>query len=123
MEVVLENLVKGHNLEDKEYIYYYKLIESDLNLSWKQEDIKVQSYGIEITRKDFQNEQFIKVENNNIRHISPHRYKVHNLLKMLYEQTVSPIHLIDVIGAYTDEYVVDYENVFKNVANVSAVCK
>ncbi|MCS4465680.1 hypothetical protein JTS99_01740 [Clostridium botulinum] len=32
---------------------------------------------------------------------------------MLYEQTVSPIHLIDIIGEYTDEYVVDYENVLK----------
>ncbi|WP_261782967.1 DUF6514 family protein [Clostridium botulinum] len=54
MEVVLENLIKGQNLEDKEYIYYYKLIKSDLYISWQEEDIKVQSYGIEIIRKDFQ---------------------------------------------------------------------
>ncbi|EKX80021.1 hypothetical protein JQ032_14220 [Clostridium botulinum] len=39
---------------------------------------------------------------------------------MLYEQTVSPIHLIDIIGEYTDEYVVDYENVLKNA---SSMCK
>ncbi len=120
MEVVLENLIKGQNLEDKEYIYYYKLIKSDLYISWQEEDIKVQSYGIEIIRKDFQKEQLTNLESNNIRHISPHRYKVHNLLKMLYEQTVSPIHLIDIIGEYTDEYVVDYENVLKNA---SSMCK
>ncbi len=70
MEVVLENLIKGQNLEDKEYIYYYKLVKSDLYISWQEEDIKVQSYGIEIIRKDFQKEQLTNLESNNIRHIS-----------------------------------------------------
>ncbi|WP_434282617.1 DUF6514 family protein [Clostridium botulinum] len=65
MEVVLENLIKGQNLEDKEYIYYYKLIKSDLYISWQEEDIKVQSYGIEIIRKDFQKEQLTNLESNN----------------------------------------------------------
>ncbi len=120
MEVVLENLIKGQNLEDKEYIYYYKLIKSNLYISWQEENIKVQYYGIEILRKDFQKGKLINSESNNIRHISPHRYKVHNLLKMLYEKTVSPIHVVDIIGEYADKYVVDYENVLKNV---SSMCK
>ncbi|EJO5346848.1 hypothetical protein NRP93_000909 [Clostridium botulinum] len=120
MEVVLENLIKGENLNGKEYIYYYKLIKSDLYISWKNEDIKMQSYGIEIMRKDFKEEQLKNIESNDIRHISPHRYKVHNLLRILYEQTVSPIHLVDIIGEYVDEYVDDYENVLKSA---SSMCK
>ena len=33
---------------------------------------------------------------------------------MLYENQVSPIHLIDIIGEYVDEYVNDFTNIDLN---------
>jgi hypothetical protein len=30
-------------------------------------------------------------------------------MRMLYENAVSPIHLIDVLGEYIDEYIIDYD--------------
>jgi hypothetical protein len=68
----------------------------------------IQAYGIEIERLDYDKNLLINIERDNINLISPQRKKVENILNLLYENNVSPIHLVDIIGQYADEYVCDF---------------
>ncbi|MDF2675395.1 MAG: Uncharacterized protein K0R09_3667, partial [Clostridiales bacterium] len=38
------------------------------------------------------------------------------LLKMLYENIVSPLHLLDILGEYVDEYIIDFDSALKDTA-------
>ena len=49
------------------------------------------------------------IERDSVEYISPALYKVNSLLSLLYNNNVSPVHLVDVIGEYVDEYVEDFD--------------
>ena len=63
-----------------------------------------QVYGIEVERQDIINGGLVNIERNSVNNISTDKEKV----KRLSKNNVSPIHLIDVIGEYVDEYVSDF---------------
>ncbi len=77
------------------YKYIYRLTKTDF------ENRNV--YGIEIERDDYKNSKNINIEREQVEIISTQKYKVEKLLKKLFENKVSPIQLIDVIGYYVDE--------------------
>ena len=114
--IIVENLSKIHQGEDMEKTYFYRLIKDKFNLNYGDELIEVQSYGIEIERQDKVEGNIVNIERDYIENISPQRHKVHSLLKLLHENTVSPIHLIDIAGDYVDEYINDFDNVLKEIA-------
>lgn len=87
---------------DVEFRYSYRLIKKDYN--------GVPAYGIEIERKDYIDLKNIGLERERIEIISPQRHKVKELLMKLYNNQVSPIHLMDVIGSYVDEYVYEFDS-------------
>ena len=87
--------------EDVEFRYVYRLIKKDYK--------GMTAYGIEIERKDYVGLKKINLERKKIDIISPHRYKVKQLLMKLYNNQVSPLHLIDVIGNYADEHVYEFD--------------
>lgn len=113
--VIVENLNKMVLCEDKKFVYYYRIIKRDLHLS-SGDGSYVQSYGIEIERQDIANGNVVNFERDRVLDISPDRYKVHTLLKLLYDNSVSPLHLIDVAGEYIDEYIMDFENYLEDTA-------
>ena len=82
--------------------YTYRLIKSIYKGS--------QAYGIEVEREDSNCGQVVQIERDNIRLISNNRYKVSELLRLLYKNQVSPIHLVEILGDYVDEYVYDFNN-------------
>lgn len=86
---------------DVEFRYAYRLIKKDYK--------EITAYGIEIERKDYIGLENINLERKKIDVISPHRYKVKQLLMKLYNNQVSPIHLIDIIGVYADEYAYEFD--------------
>ena len=86
---------------DVEFRYVYRLIKKDYR--------GIIVYGIEIERKDCVGLKNINLEREKIEMISPHRYKVKQLLKTLYNNQVSPIHLIDIIGSYADEQAYEFD--------------
>ena len=49
------------------------------------------------------------IERNEIRKISNSKTKVEWLLNLLKDNNVSPIHLVDILGSYVDEYVSDFK--------------
>lgn len=112
--VVVESLLKGRsNDEVAKCNYYYRMVRNEIKLVNEEESMEVQAYGIEIERQDTVNNMVVNVERDCIKNISPHRHKVHNLLKMLYDNTVSPYHLVDVLGDYVDEYSLDFDEALK----------
>lgn len=107
--VIVENLSKVVEAEEKSYTYIYRLLKSEVSLTSEGDNLKVQAYGIEIERQDYLNGVIVNCERESVCAISPQRYRVHNLLKLLYDNCVSPIHLIDIAGEYIDEYVSDFD--------------
>lgn len=114
--VVIENLSKKVVNDDLNYNYFYRLVKSHISVSINGERTMVQAYGIEIERQDIVNDTVVFIERDRVENISPQRHKVKNLIKMLYDNTVSPIHMIDILGEYIDEYISDFDEPLKNIA-------
>lgn len=98
--MIKENFVFVRVTNGIERKYNYKLIENEIN----QNNV----YGIEIERVDYIKEEMIDSFKDSVELISPNKEKVSKLLKMLYENQVSPLHLIDIAGEYIDECVNDF---------------
>ena len=114
--VVVENMSKGKIVGDTKHVYFYRLVRGNIVMTSEDGTMEVQSYGIEVERQDMLNEEVVGINREHINNVSPHRHKVHNLLKLLYDNLVSPIHLVDIIGEYVDCYVNDYEEILEGTA-------
>ncbi|MFL0164027.1 DUF6514 family protein [Candidatus Clostridium helianthi] len=86
---------------DVEYRYAYRLIKKNYK--------GITAYGIEIERKDYIGLKNVNLEREKIDIISIHRYKVKQLLMKLFNNQVSPLHLIDIIGTYVDEHAYEFD--------------
>lgn len=98
---IVQNLNIVRNYDNLRHDYQYRIIETKYN--------EVNTYGIEIERKDFNNYVLINIERNSIEKISYYLEKVRELLSILYKNEVSPIHLVDIIGEKVDEYVSEFK--------------
>jgi hypothetical protein len=114
--MIVESLIRNEISEDIKRNYFYRLTKSKVSLSIGDETMDVQSYGIEIERQDIVNSSIVNIERDSIRSISPHRHKVHDLLRLLYDNCVSPVHLIEILGDYIDEYIVDFDEALKEIS-------
>lgn len=112
--LVVENLIRSEVNENIQYNYSYRIIKDKVSFS-EYDKLDIQSYGIEVERQDLIDGKLFKVERELIKCISPHRHKVHNLVKMLCDNLVSPIHVVDVVGEYIDEYITDYDEILKDI--------
>jgi hypothetical protein len=112
--LVVENLCKNESCDDIKFNYSYRMIKDKVIFS-EYGKLEIQSYGIEVERIDILDDKLVKVERELVKCISPHRHKVHNLLKMLFDNVVSPLHLIDVLGEYIDDYITDYDEILKDI--------
>lgn len=99
---IVENFTKTITKEDVECRYSYRLTEVDF--------YGTRAYGIEIERKDYKDSALVNIERDSVEKISCYLDKVEKLTNMLYVYEVSPIHLIDIIGEYVDEYVQDFNH-------------
>lgn len=101
--MIKENFVFVRVTNGIERKYFYKLIENVVN--------KRVFYGIEIERIDFKGTEEIDSFKDSVELISPDEDKVRALLVMLYDNQVSPLHLIDIAGEFIDECVHDFAEV------------
>lgn len=114
MEIV-ESMIKEIQVGDKMCKYEYMLTKGNLTLNNANDTINIQSYGIEVERRDFLNGDLVNIDHDGVKNVSSDRFKVHNLLKILYENIVSPINFIEVIGECIDEYTSDYDRFYNNI--------
>lgn len=99
---IVENLYKSDSIETIKYEYFYRLTETKFK--------GLNAYGIEVERNDYTNNILINIERDSVYTISSNESNVRKLLNLLYDNKVSPIHFIDVIGEYVDKYVQDFDN-------------
>ena len=114
--MVVETLSKNDIIDGIRYKYCYRLLKSNLEMNTEEDAIQVSCYGIEVERQDIVNNNVINIERDSIAKISTYRHKVHTLLKLLYDNSVSPIHLIEVAGDYVDEYASDFNESLVNTS-------
>ncbi|SFD21232.1 DUF6514 family protein [Clostridium uliginosum] len=96
---IIEEYISINNIN--EFKYNYRLTKSIYN--------GIIGYGIEIQKQDCTDSQDMELQKDGVRLISVHRHKVKKILMKLYNNQVSPIHLIDVIGSYVDEHVYEFD--------------
>lgn len=97
----VENLITSISNEGVEMKYIYSMTEGTYNGD--------EAYGIEVERQDVKDGQTVSIKKDNIKLISNNRNKVYDLLKLLYKNQVSPIHLVEILGEYVDEYIYDFK--------------
>lgn len=114
--VVIENLNKKIVDGDVTHNYFYRMVKSQISVSMYDEVTTVQAYGIEIEKQDVVNGSVVSIQRDCVETISPQRHKVKNLFKIVYDNTVSPIHMIDILGEYIDEYTSDFDERLKDIA-------
>lgn len=113
--IIIENMSKKLTESDVKHNYFYRMVKSQMSVSMYGELTHVQAYGIEVERQDIVDDTVVFIERDCVENISPQRHKVKNLLKMLHENTVSPVHMIDILGDYIDEYISDFDEMLKNI--------
>ena len=100
--LIVKNLMDSEEKEDKtKIIYNYRLT--------KENYLGGQAYGIEVERQDFVEGVLVNIERDKIRKISNIKEKVNNLLEIIHKNKVSPIHIVDILGEYVDNYVIDFK--------------
>ena len=114
--MIVESMIRNEICEDMKKTYFYRLTRDKVSLEFGEDVMEVQSYGIEIERQDIVNSSIVNIERDSVKSISPHRHKVHNIVKHMYDNCVSPVHLIDVVGECIDEYIVDFDEALKEIA-------
>lgn len=98
--IIVENLYKKVEEENKERIYFYR--------SFNEEYNGRQAYGIEIERHDLEKGSLKKIERDSISKITIFEEKIKDLLNLIYENNVSPIHLVDILGEYVDKNICEF---------------
>lgn len=119
--IVVECITRNEIIEGMSKNYIYRLTKNNVSISlgldpMDDTTMEVQSYGIEIERQDIIDDCIVNIERDSVKSISPYRHKVHALLKLLYDNCVSPIHLIEILGDYIDEYIMDFNESQKEIA-------
>lgn len=113
---IVDTLSKKIVSDGVEYRYEYRITKATILLSEYGINREVQSYGIEVERKDLVDEKVINIEREIVKNISPQRHKVQELTKLLADNLVSPVNFIEVIGENIDDYIIDYDEVFRDIS-------
>lgn len=98
---IIETL--SYELQNEGYTttYIYRLLENNLN--------SIKGYGIEIEQQKYVDNQLVNIERNSIERISTNKDKTAELLSILHRNTVSPIHLVEILGEYVDQHINEFE--------------
>lgn len=97
---IVDSLYSVMENEEKELRYAYRLISESF--------CGGQAFGIEVERQDSIKGNVVRIERDEIRKISNAKEKVKELLNLVHVNQVSPIHLVDILGEYVDEYILDF---------------
>ncbi|MBS6183468.1 MAG: DUF6514 family protein [Clostridium celatum] len=89
-----KTLSKIVNVEENEVKYIYRITENNIK--------NRQAFGIEIERQDFNNGEIINLERDSVSLVASEEMKANDILVMLFNNSVSPIHLVDIVGEYSD---------------------
>ena len=89
-----KTLSKMVNINEREVKYIYRMTEKNVR--------NRQAFGIEIERQDFNNGEVINLERDYVGLVASEEKKANDILLLLFNNLVSPIHLVDIVGEYSD---------------------
>lgn len=89
-----KTLSKIVNINEKEVKYIYRITEKSIR--------NRQAFGIEIERQDFNNGEMMSLERDSVSLVAREEKKANDILLLLFNNLVSPIHLVDIVGEYSD---------------------
>lgn len=96
--------------------YKYMLLEGEKEIENFGQTLKVPCFGVEIIREDMDDDHIYAMDSDKIEAMTTYKYKAVQLLKKLYDNFVSPVHLLDVAGDIADEWTSDFDEAFANTA-------
>lgn len=96
--------------DNKSYIYRYYMVKNCKKFYVKENELEIKCYGIEVVREDYDKNNIVATERERIDFVSTDRTKVLKLLIDLQRNEVSPVHLLEVVGEYVDEWTSDFDN-------------
>ena len=88
------------NINEKEVKYIYRMTEKNIR--------NRQAFGIEIERQDFNDGQVVNLERDHVSLVASEEKRANDILLLLFNNLVSPIHLVDIVGEYADLCVNDF---------------
>ena len=91
---IKKSLSKIVNFDDKESRYIYRIVENSIR--------NRQAFGIEIERQDFEEGEVVNLERDIVDIVASNQRKAEDILMLLFNNLVSPIHLVDIVGEYAD---------------------
>ena len=97
---IVNSLYLNFQNDTKESRYSFRM--------FKEKFLDGQAFGIEVERQDLVNGNIVEIERDSISKISNKEEKVMELLKLVHNHQVSPIHLVDILGEYVDNYTSDF---------------
>jgi hypothetical protein len=90
-------------------MFRYYLLEGSKNINVCESGIDVSCFGIEITSEKYFDDQLVDTYSNSVEAVSSVKERVVNLIDFLKKKEVSPVHLVDIIGEYVDEWTSDFD--------------
>lgn len=109
VSMVIETLKCNCNNDGENLEYIYRLVQRDLQMDNNGESFCIKAYGIEVESKVRDNEKNVQAFKEEIKYITPYKYKGSQFLHMLEKNMVSPVHLIDVAEEVVEEYYKDFD--------------
>ena len=82
------------NINEKEVKYIYRMTEKNIR--------NRQAFGIEIERQDFNDGQVVNLEMDYVSLVASEEKRANDILLLLFNNLVSPIHLVDIVGEYSN---------------------
>lgn len=94
---IRKSLSKIINNDEMELKYFYRITEKDMP--------RCKLFGIEIERQDFEEGKIVNLERDFVSIVAHDEGKANEILMMLCDNLVSPVHLIDIVGELSDQCV------------------
>lgn len=107
--MIIETLKCNCDCEGDVVEYTYKLIQRDLQLENKDGDHCIEAYGVEVESRRKNNDKIVHASKEEVRYITPYKYKGSQFLHLLEKNMVSPIHLVEIVEEMIEEYYKDFD--------------
>lgn len=100
--------------------YTYKLIQRELRVDTCGQNQSIKAYGVEVESKRKNNDKIVQASKEEVKYLTPYKYKGSQFLHMLEKNMVSPIHLFDVTEDVIEEFYKDFDKeIFKQYDKVT----